>query len=149
MIFPYGAWVVLCIVGSDQSIYRPHNKHMEKQELQAVQELYNLIHQWQEKYTVGWVNTSDFFKRFYRGVKHLEKSLRVLTNTEHLPCVTVEEKAANAVFYIEDNITYRIIYSMIEEGYMIVEDIDDNGDEVHVELSSIPANAYFLGTIKL
>lgn len=122
---------------------------MEKQELQAVQELYNLVHQWQEKYTVGWVNTSDFFKRFYCGVKHLHKSLQVLTNTEYVPRMTVEEKVANAVFYIESGITYRITYRMVEEGYMIVEDIDDNTGEVHIELSSIPATAYFLGTIRL
>ena len=123
---------------------------MEKQELQAVQELYNLIHQWQEKYTVGWVNMSDFFKRFYRGVKHLKKSLQVLTNTEYLPCKTVEEKVANAVFYVEDNITYRIVYSMSEEGYFIGVDInDENCGETHFEINSIPAASYFLGTHKL
>lgn len=124
---------------------------MEKQELQAVQELYNLLHQWQEKYTIGWINTSDFFKQFYRGVKHLVKSLRVLTNTEYLPCMTIEEKVVNAVFYVEDNITYRITYSMVEEGYFIGIDINDQNccEETHIGIDSIPANAYFLGTHKL
>lgn len=122
---------------------------MNKQETQAVQELYNLLHQWKEKYTVGWVDRSDFFKRFYRGVKHLVKCLQVLTDTEYLPCQTVEEKVANAVFYVEGGVTYTIEYSMLEEGYFTVSSLDDQSGDIEIKIDSIPADAYFLGTVRL
>jgi hypothetical protein len=122
---------------------------MKKQELQAVQELYNLVHQWREKYTVGWVGTSDQFKRFYRGVTHLKKSLEVLTNTEYLPRPTVEEKVANAVFYVEDGVQYTVECVVIEEKYFTYYNSDTLGDEYTINFDSVPADAYFLGTIRL
>lgn len=63
--------------------------------------------------------------------------------------MTIEEKVANAVFYVENNITYTIEYSMSEEGYFVVSSVDDQSGDMFVFFSDIPADAYFLGTVRL
>lgn len=120
---------------------------MEKQELQAIQELYNLVHQWREKYTVGWVGTSDQFKRFYRGVKHLKKSLEVLTNTEYLPRPTIEQKVVNASFYVDqEGYQWTVDDHNLDERWF---NVFNNTNYIKIYFDSVPADAYFLGTMKL
>lgn len=63
--------------------------------------------------------------------------------------MTIEEKVANAAFYVEGDVTYTIEYSMSEEGYFVVSSVDDQSGDMSVFLSDIPADAYFLGTVRL
>lgn len=121
---------------------------MNTKELQKLTQLYNAVLDWVDDSTVGWQFKTDDFKRVVLMVKHHNAALKVMLG-EPVP-LTIEEKVARAVFYVEDNITYRIVYSMTEEGYFIGVDIsDENCAETHFDIDSIPADAYFLGTHKL
>lgn len=64
-----------------------------------------------------------------------------------LQLLTVEEKVANAVFYIEDGIQYKIDYrnNMDREFHVV----DSQGNERDIDYYDRPANSYFLGTIRL
>lgn len=63
--------------------------------------------------------------------------------------MTIEEKVANAVFYVADGITYTIEYTNIAEGHFTVSSLDDQSGDIEIKIDSIPADAYFLGTVRL
>lgn len=122
---------------------------MEKQELCAIAELHNLIQNWRDKYSTQWLSRSQDFKRFYQSVKLQQQTIALVFDHSVVPPKTVEEKLADAVFYVEDGCTYRVIYSMSEEGYFVGIDVDKEDGETHFDISSVPADAYFLGTHRL
>lgn len=120
---------------------------MNTKELQIVGELYNAIQRWKEKYSTEWLERSSDFKRFYQAVKHQQKIIELLTNSQLIPPLTIEEKVANAVFYVEDGIQYTIEYSnnMDREFHVF----DGHGNERDIDYYSVPADAYFLATVRL
>lgn len=122
---------------------------MNTKELQSIKELYNFIHEWREKYTVGcWHDMSQHMRIFYRGVIHLTKSLQVLTDTEGLPPLTIEEKVANAVFYVDQEGRHSISNRhMLNRSFIIFN--EHQGKYITIQFDSVPTDAYFLATVRL
>lgn len=121
---------------------------MNTKELQSIKELYNFIHEWREKYTVGWHDMSQHMRIFYRGITHLTKSLQVLTDTESLPPLTIEEKVANAVFYVDQEGRHSISNRhMLNRSFIIFN--EHQGKYITIQFDSVPADAYFLATVRL
>ena len=120
---------------------------MEKQELQAVQELVEYIRKWcHDNHSY---KQSTPFGQVLRIVNLQAAMIDELTKHGgyNLTPMTIEEKVANAVFYIEDGIQYKIDYrnNMDREFHVI----DDQGNERDIDYYNRPTNSYFLGTIIL
>lgn len=119
---------------------------MNTQELQIVGELYHRIQQWKEKYSTSWLTRSQSFKQFYQAVKFQQQTISLLFDCGIIPPLTIEEKVAQARYYVEDNIEYLIEYYIIEEQYFV---ITGKFSSVVVQFDEIPANSYFVGVVKL
>jgi len=122
---------------------------MDKQELEKLEQLVDYIRKWcDENHSY---KQSIPFGQILRVVSLQAAAIDELTkHGGFMPQrTTIEEKVANAVFYVEGGITYTIEYSMVEEGYFAVSSVDDQRDDLLVFFSDIPADAYFLGTVRL
>lgn len=63
--------------------------------------------------------------------------------------MTVEEKVAKAVFYVDENKdTYRVDWNDPDDRCFLASD-ENTGEGFTIDYDSIPADAYFLGTVRL
>ena len=120
---------------------------MEKQELQAIQELVEYMRRWcHDNHSF---KQSQSFGQVLRIVNLQAVMIDELTkHGGYNPTpMTIEEKVANAVFYIDsDNTRYQIYSYNLKDGYFC---ITDNYHSKLVHFNSVSADALFLGTIIL
>ena len=114
-------------------------------EAQSVTKLYNLICNWIKDNSVEWNLKSSEFRAIYRLAKLQAASVQILLETP-VP-LTVEEKVANAIFYVDSDGRYEITAYDSEDKYFFFE--DHRGEEYNLKFDEIPTDAYFLGTVRL
>lgn len=69
-------------------------------------------------------------------------------NTKDTPVpLTVEEKVANAYFYVDSDGRCEITSYDLDEKYFFF--VDHSGEEYNLKFDEIPTDAYFLGTVRL
>ena len=68
------------------------------------------------------------------------------TEAQAVP-LTIEEKVANAYFYVDSDGRYEITSYDLNEKYFFF--VDHRNKEYNLKFDEIPADAYFLGTVRL
>lgn len=130
---------------SDQSIGHPP-KYMNPQEERLFAKLYNQMQQWFEENSLDWQNHSLAFKKMYKLFKLHHQTFRVLLD-DTTP-LTIEEKVANAVFYVDQEGRHSISNRrMLNRSFIIFN--EHQGKYITIQFDSIPADAYFLATVRL
>jgi hypothetical protein len=120
---------------------------MDKQEERILAQLYHYFQNWLEDQTVGWNQRTFDFKQMHKLLKLQQQSLAILL-TDKTP-MTVEEKVAKAVFYVDENKdTYRVDWNDPDDRCFLASD-ENTGEGFTIDYDSIPADAYFLGTVRL
>lgn len=118
---------------------------MQKQEERRLAQLYNYLRNWLEDQLVGWDHRTPDFKRMHQFLQLQQQALGLLL-TDKTP-LTVEERVAKAIFYVEDGVRYTIdYYNNMDREFHVS---DDDGNERDIDYYAIPADAYLLGTHKL
>jgi len=75
--------------------------------------------------------------------------MELLSDSLSIPPLTIEEKVANAFFYVDSNGRYEITSYDLDGKYFFFVDSANNDVEYNLNFHEIPADAYFLGVTKL
>ena len=123
---------------------------MDKQELEKLEQLVAYIRKWcDENYSC---KHSTPFNQILRVVSLQAAAINELTkHGGFMPqCTTIEEKVANAAFYVDEfGSRYKIDFYIAEERWFEVSNVEKPDDTFIIHYDSIPADAYFLGTVRL
>lgn len=106
---------------------------MEKQEERILAQLYHYFQNWLKDQTVGWNQHTFDFKQMHKLLKLQQQSLAILL-TDKAP-MTVEEKARQASFYVEQGVQYRI--TACSTQYFVFGDDDNYAQEYTVDYDFI------------
>ena len=118
---------------------------MEPQETKLLTTLYDLMQSWFEDQNTNWYDRSLDFKKMYKILKLHHQAFKVALG---IPVPkTIEEKVAQAAFYVESGVEYKIEYKLFQDREFHV--VDSQGNERDIDFYTIPADAYFLRTHRL
>ena len=112
---------------------------MDEQELQTLFDA-KLVEHEPNRFLLAKIQKNLLFKWFVLGFQAVS-----------LPTpMTVEEKVANAAFYVDEfGSRYKIDFYIVEERWFEVSNIEKPDDTFIIHYDSIPVDAYFLGTVRL